>query len=521
MLGSRQGSAYAKGRKRTATRTILREASISETGFSLLTSITDWIGAERGSSVSVGEAVEEALARASVLRQQIRGGSPPCLDLSDPGHVADVIYAVCRSLMDECVVSPRVVLDDAIAIRQCVQVFRWTEDDLEERAVLFCTLTFVAWRAARILGLSREVQRYEADYTESFRGSLQWDVAESMLSAAEPVDSSAERQLVGRGPEAIFQALLYLHAYGEATPRTVRSRAALLYRSLKDAESQLLWDLGPFFLGDAALLAGGMARHIGSAGDAEEWATLAEGHFRTDANPKPGLGRVLFLRLTLLYERSRCDLVAKAAKALDRSFLDLGMFEDRVKCRILWAASLKIVGQFQEALEVLEPVREIRDRIRPALFGWVLLQSGDLQQLCGNDSLALEELTEAGRLLQEGKQYTGLADVKVMISCVYRSHGMLNEALQLLQSSCEEHARLGMRTLEASNRMLIAETYLAMGLPREAEREIRWVLPILEEQSMVSDAVVAANILREALMRQCDGPKSILESRDRLRPKKP
>jgi len=520
MLALRQGNAHPEGRKRKTRRTILREAGISETGFNLLSSITDWIGAGRGNSVSVGGGVDEALAQASVLRQEIRDGSPPVLDVKDQGAVADVIYAVCRSLMDECLVSPRVVLDDAATIRQFVQVLRWAEDDLEERAVLFCTLTFIAWRAARILGLSREVQRFEAEYVQSFRGSLQWDVAESAFSAAEPVDPTAERQFVGQGPEAILQALLYLHEYGEATPRTVRSRAALLYRSLQDSESVLLSDLRSYFLGDAALLAGGMARHIGSAGDAEEWATVAENHFRADVNPKPGLGRVVFLRLTLLYERSHCDLVVRAAETLDQSFSDLDMLEDRVKCRILWAAALKIVGQFQEALEVLEPVREIRDRIRPALFGWVLLQSGDLQQLCGNESRALEELVEAGRLLQEGKQFTGFADVKVMISCVYRSHGMLNEALQLLQSSCEEHARLGMRSLEARNRMLIAETYLAMGRPREAEREIRRVLPILEEQSMVPDAVVAANILREAVRQQCGDPKSIPESHERLVPKK-
>jgi tetratricopeptide (TPR) repeat protein len=444
----------------------------------------------------------------------------PHLDVTDQGTVADVLYAICRVLMDDCLESPRVVLDDAVGTRKYLQTLQWAEDDLEERVVLFCTLTFIAWRAARILGLPREAQRCEADYIQAFRGSLQWDVTESVFSASERVDSSDERQLVGREPEGIFQALLFLHEYGEATPRAVRSCAALLYRTLQDAEPVLPSDLRPFFLGDAALLAGGMARHIGSAGDAEEWATLAESHFRADANPKPGLCRVVFLRLTLLYERGHCGLVAKASRSLDQSFADLGMLEDRVKCRVLWAASLKIIGQSQEALEVLEPVKEIRHRIRPALFGWVLLQSGDLQQICGNDSRALEELVEAGHLLQEGKQFTGLADVKIMISCVYRSHGMLNEALQLLQSSCEEHARLGMRSLEASNRMLIAETYLAMGHPREAEREIRLVLPILEEQSMLPDAVVATNILREALRQQWSDPKSIHDIRERFRPKK-
>ncbi len=71
-----------------------------------------------------------------------------------------------------------------------------------------------------------------------------------------------------------------------------------------------------------------------------------------------------------------------------------------------------------------------------------------------------------------------------MISCVYRSHGMLREALQLLKSSCDEHARLGMKALEAENRMLIAETYLAMGLAHEAEKEIRAAIPVFEDQAM-------------------------------------
>ncbi len=465
----------------------------------------------------VGEGVAEALARASVLREQVREGAPPESNGSDPGALADLLYAACRSLMDECSDSPRVVLEDAWRIRSYSETLQWAEDDLEERAGLFCTLTFIAWRAARILGLAVEAQKCEAEYVQSFRGSLQWGVAESVFDTADVWDTSVERNLVGRGAESTFQALLYLHECGEATPRAVRSRAALFYRALQDAQGRLPTDLRSFLLGDAALLAGVMARHTGGLADAEEWATLAEGHFRGDMNPKPGLCRVVFLRLTLLYERSDCELVVKAARSLDQAFSDLGMLEDHVKCRILWAAALKIAGQPEEALVVLEPVRSIRKRIRPALFGWVLLQSGDLQQICGNDSQALEELVEAWRLLQEGKQFTGLADVKIMISSVYRSHGMLNEALQLLQSSCEEHVRLGMRSLEAANRMLIAETYLAMGRAQEAETEIRQVLPILEEQSMLPDAVVATNILREALKQQRYESKSFS---DRPRPKK-
>jgi hypothetical protein len=127
--------------------------------------------------------------------------------------------------------------------------------------------------------------------------------------------------------------------------------------------------------------------------------------------------------------------------------------------------------------------------------------------------LALEELIEAANLLQEGKQMTGFANVKSMISCIYRSHGLIDQALQLLKSGCEEHARLGLATLVASDRILIAETYLAMGRPREAELEIRAAIPVLEEQGMVADAVVAVNLLREAIWRQRSASQAPNEAR--------
>jgi tetratricopeptide (TPR) repeat protein len=224
--------------------------------------------------------------------------------------------------------------------------------------------------------------------------------------------------------------------------------------------------------------------------------------------------------LTILHEQSRCDLVVNAAPVLDRSFASLGMDEDRVKCRIVWSASLKLLGRVQEALEVLEPARQWRSKIRPELYGWILLQSGDLNQLSSNYGVALRELHEAEQLLREGKQLTGLADVDSMISCIYRSHGMLSEALQLLKRSCSEHAKLGMRSLEASNRMLIAETYLAMGRAHDAEIEIRAAIPVFEEQGMVADGVAAVNLMREARKRQRFDAEPIRDIRERPRPKK-
>jgi tetratricopeptide (TPR) repeat protein len=250
--------------------------------------------------------------------------------------------------------------------------------------------------------------------------------------------------------------------------------------------------------------------------EASEWLDRAEKHFRAGVNPEPQLARVLFIRLTLLYSMTRCDLVVEKAPHLDSVFSRLGMEEDRVKCRIMWAGSLKLMGRCQEALAVLQPVRGAQSSIRPALFGWVLLQSGDIQQMCGDHESALEDLLEAARLLREGKQFTGLADVYSMVSCIYRAHGRLDEAVTLLETGRQDHARLGMKWPEAYHRILIAETYLAMGRPKEAEVEIRAALPMLEEQGMLADAVIAVNLLREAVRQQKLQP---VDLRDSFKPK--
>jgi tetratricopeptide (TPR) repeat protein len=388
---------------------------------------------------------------------------------------------------------------------------------MQEREVLLCSLAFLAWRASRVLRLTETAQRWEAEYANVFRASLMWEVIESVCATDDALGLTPVPNAPS-DPEQIFQITLFLQDQREVIPERTLATAEVFYRLL--SESELPTDIRPFFLANAALLAGGSLRQIGRPRLVERWIELAVKHLKDDPDPAASLARVSFLRLAAFHEQSRNELVAQSASELDQAFAEMGMEEDRVKCRILWASSLKILGRFEEALDVLEPVRAWRHRVRSGLFGWVLLQSGDLHHLCGLHSLALKELAEAERLLREGRQLTGLADVHSMISCIYRSFGMLHEALQLLKSSCYEHARLGLKSLEAHNRMLIAETYLAMGRPREAEAEIRAAIPVFEDEGMVADAVVAVSLLREAMRRQKIEPRPVVDIRDRFRPKK-
>jgi tetratricopeptide (TPR) repeat protein len=473
--------------------------------------IPSWVTASRGVELQLGGHVTEVIGRAIDLRREIAGGRHVRLDLENQGDTADVLHALCRLLIGDCLESPRLVLDQAVSTIELLRASRWAEDALEEREGLLCSFVFAAWRAARVLDLSKDAQRWESEYNQFFRCSLSWSVTEAEL-AAWPL-SQAVAEVVASGPEAVFQALLYLRDHGEAEPEFAAQTAIQFFRSIEVGRLRLPQDLQVFFLGESARLAGTFLRIVGNLVEVERWAELSETYFQNDRNPSPSLARVALLRMALAYEQSRWDLIARSAGELERLFAELGMEEDRIKCRVTWAACLKLAGRFPEALEVLEPLRLSRMNVRPGLYGWVLLHSGDLHQICGKYELALEELIEAASLLQEGKQLTGLSDVKGMISCIYRSHGLIDEALELLQSGCAEHARLGLASLVANDRLLIAETYLAMGRPHDAEVEIRAAIPVLEEQGMVADAVVAINLLREAIRLQRFGSQAPNEPR--------
>ncbi|MDQ5858104.1 MAG: tetratricopeptide repeat protein, partial [Acidobacteriota bacterium] len=308
-----------------------------------------------------------------------------------------------------------------------------------------------------------------------------------------------------------------LHDRAETDPKGVSIASKAIHRLLESVGPEIAPDLRLFLLAEAAKLAGGALRSVGNNSEVEEWLDKAEKHFRAGVNPRPGLAQVLYLRLIGMYTLGDPEVVVRASPQLEATFTELGMEEDRVKCRILWASSLKVASRLQEALDVLEPVREWRSRIRPSLYAWVLLQSGDIHQNLASYDRALEEFGEAARLFREGRQYIGLADLNSMMSCIYRAQGRLDEALHLLQTSRQDHARLEMTWAEGYHRMLIAETYLAMGRPREAEIEIRAALPILEEQGMLADAVIAVNLLREAVRQRKLDPA---DTRGSFKPKK-
>jgi tetratricopeptide (TPR) repeat protein len=496
------------------TLTTGKEAAIS-IGDGTLRLLEEWAKTVRTEDLSAGLSVNESLAQALKARQMIeaRGSFPT----DESSGTPDVLHALCRVLMADCLQAPGVVLRDARLIREALGSQPWEFDELSEREGLLGSLTLICWRANRLLNLTREVQRSLSEYMTYFRNSVDWGVSHREWGELERWRRLRPADLEILDPEVIFRILLQLQEDLESDPESIAFKSRTLYNCLSSA-TMFPPDLHSFFQADSARLIGVALRVAGQHRDAIDWLDKAESHARAGVNPAPQLARILFVRLTISYASTQLEPVLKAAPFLDKTFTRFGMDEDRIKCGILWAASLKVAGQPETALDVLENLRRSMSSISSQLSGWVLAEIGDIHGICGDHQRAIEALEMAARMLRRERQLTGLAHVNSMLGCICRSQGLFQEAVRIFTKSIRDFKRLGMATSAAYTRLLLAETFLAMQLPRNAEREVLRALPIFEDEGIVSDALVALSILREAVRRRKLDPQMLRELRERLRP---
>lgn len=474
--------------------------------------ISDWVDRGASDCVALGLSVSEARSRASELLQKLNHGSGASPGSDD----SDVLFAALRLLHEDAAADPTRALTSSSRFWKSLTEEAWKTDELDERKELICSFSFMCWRAASLLGDPAERYKWEFEYRSTFRESLQWEVMCSrFLLDSHDLPPTPGTDLNG---ESVFQTLMFLQDNCDAAPETVGSHAVDLYRALDSARAALPHDLTAFLAGNAARIAGAAMMRCGGPDEASEWLDIAEAELGGAACARADLARVSYQRLALLYRLSRFDLIEQAIPAIDKTFVDLGMLEDYIKCRILWASSLKIVGKCDAALRILEPLQERRAQIPSALYGWILLELGDLHQIGGRYEDGIAELAEAADLLKDNNHFTGLADATSMLAAAYRAQGMLREASELFQQCRKAYGQLGMKSLEAYIRILLAETFLAMEELADAEREVLETLPTLLEHRMLAEATAGLNLLREVARRKKPGQYPMRE--DRLGPRR-
>src|SRR5688572_15573620 len=225
--------------------------------------------------------------------------------------------------------------------------------------------------------------------------------AEGYLAIALDDRSDDDRQRILRSPDILLSICAQLRRDRDLAPTKVLNEAREIYQWISRPNCELgLFDERDYFLGETALLAGSASRQLGQREEAFLWLDRAEAGFRHTMNPAPGLANVAYARLALRFEMGRYPDVLELTPSLEMSFAKLRMDIEAVKCRILLASTLKMTGQFAQAIELLDKVPE-RPALRsdPYLHARVLTELGDLYQLEGNSARALENFQEAAHLL--------------------------------------------------------------------------------------------------------------------------
>jgi tetratricopeptide (TPR) repeat protein len=355
-------------------------------------------------------------------------------------------------------------------------------------------------------------------------GSASLSPKQAELAAADflaiPMEerSDSERQRFLDSPDVLLAICLVLKRSRDLSPGVVLKEAVDIYRWISRPNCDLgLFDERDYFLGEMALIAGGVCRQLGGREDAFLWLDRAEAGFRHTLNPAPGLANVAYARLALRFEMGRHQDVMELAPSLEASFTKLRMEVEAAKCRLLLATTLKIAGHHSRALELLDRLHENPALAsEPFLCARILAETGDLQQLHGDFRLAMIAFRDASNLLQ-GKQLSlAGADLKLNMAATYKALGSLELAEESYRAAQHDYVKLEARSLVAYTHLLIAETLLEMKRDREAEWEILAALPAIDEMKMVPEGFAAVALLRESVRRRQTDPVALKQLRAEL-----
>jgi hypothetical protein len=108
-------------------------------------------------------------------------------------------------------------------------------------------------------------------------------------------------------------------------------------------------------------------------------------------------------------------------------------------------------------------------------------------------------------------------DFKATVAGTCRDTGQFAIAADLFREAISEYGALSLNTQTAYIRILLAETLLLAGRPREAEIEILAAIPTIEKERMVEEGFTALKLLRESVERSQTDTASLRALRERLK----
>lgn len=343
----------------------------------------------------------------------------------------------------------------------------------------------------------------------------------SYLEAIHDEGADERRKVLLTQPDVLQWVCARLGEQVDASGARVWEESVALYRCIASSNSTLgAFDERDYFLGETALLASIACRVLGKRSEAELWLDRAEAGFRHTVNPTPVLANVTYQRLALRCEMGRYDEVCELAPMLAKSFAKLNMLREQAKCVFLEGVALKESGRHECATVRFEWLLKANIEARdPGLVGLALVNLADMHAAEGRDDAAAASYTEALPLLKAANRPASIAHLKNAIAENLRRRGRLADAIKAYGASAADYEALGMSTWVAYIRVVLAQTFLEAGQPREAEWQILAALPTIEEQKMAPEGFAAMALLRESIRQRKTDPKALLELREYLQAK--
>lgn len=472
---------------------------VTEQTFRLV--LTDWLALTRDVDLPTGLDRGTALARARLLRRRVLAGSTIPEELEINEEAKDVLYALVELLKSDPAAGPD-PLREPNAIYQFIRLVAWSDDELQERRGLLrsCAEIGLATGGLSVAEISRRrvfptptITRPEEDWFEDLH--------------SRPVSN----------PEVFQAALIKLTELRNTKAPFVTKHAAALYSLLTREKDWGRFDERDHFLGEAALLAAGGHRIMGSRQETEAWLQRATVSFGQVLSPQPFLARCMYVRLALEYDKHRLKLVLESIPSLLTNFEKFDMRSDLAKTRLMEAMTLKETSRKQEAFQKFDALRQGLDEADAGLLGFVHVALGELLSLEGRYAEGLASYQKAQDLLSSARWGVGLANLKLCVGESLQFQGRLSSAVQAYREAVAAYAEAGIATQAAYCRVVLAGALVELGRHEEAESEILTALPTIEKQEMVPQGVAAVALLRESIRARATDPDALRELREHLK----
>lgn len=483
----------------------------------LLAGIRFWVASSAEVDLPAGPPVDQTLRLASELRNRLRASTSDATDgYDDLGASPDVLHGLCE-LLDRDRDSNHPGRGDDLSKSYHLVRRALFDDEFDEGEQILARLAFLSWDFWRRQENHAQTESWQARCVEHVTAQ---DHVRNFLAL--PLGrKSAHINKRFLSDETVLLAVC-ASLSGERRnlePMAVAREAALVYQwLLKDGVANgLREEIVNYLAAMSALAVAFSTNHVGGDEGRGSWIERARAHAERSLGSAPLLAMVEHARLITSYLGRAYEQVKLQCPELILRLEALGMAAKALRARLLQGRTLKELREWDAALSCLEGVHHEALLNGDLLTGALALcDRSEILSVQGRSSEAMTACRDAIELARKSDCRWVVANVQGTLGELLRDHGDLKSSIDAYMASVRSYEAVEMWPLAAYTRVVVAETMLLAGMAGMALSTIVVALPIIERESLTQEALVATEILREAIRRQGLAPDVLRKLREQL-----